>query len=248
MSQYGLQQNNYSPMGLGQPQQGKASQRRAGFLGEIGYEENEPILESVSPGIPDRSVNSLVQPRQSQQPTSHAYTSVAPQAPTGIPNSYQPQIFQGFQPRQAMEGFDFNREQNTGKSAKDAFAWLSNQAAEKGFAAPLHDKSQLANWFNDHIRPGMDALGHNSTVAAGDKFRFHNWQGTFDVDFGRGAGAQGGALAWQATDANAPLPTSAPANQIYANAQRQLTPQVQENNDDLQQILMQMMLQNQEMI
>ena len=98
-----------------------------------------------------------------------------------------------------FEGFDFAREQNVQKSAKDAFADL----AKKAGPAPLNDKAQLGAWFSQHIQPGMDALGHKVSSVDGDKFRFKNWQGEYDVDYGRGAGADGGALAWQATDANA---------------------------------------------
>lgn len=109
--------------------------------------------------------------------------------------------FQGFTPRHAMEGFDFKREQNTGKSAKDAFAYLSNQAPPP----PLHDKAALGAWFKQHIEPGMNALGHQVSNVEGDKFRFNNWQGQFDVDYGRGAGAEGGALAWQVDDGSAQM-------------------------------------------
>jgi hypothetical protein len=101
---------------------------------------------------------------------------------------------------QRFEGFDFSRPQNTQRSAKDAFADLSRRAP----FAPTHDKAALGGWFDQHIRPGMNALGHNVTEAGGDGFRFNNWQGDFWVDYGRGAGADGGALAWQATDAGAP--------------------------------------------
>ena len=134
--------------------------------------------------------------------------SVAPGGSTAPPNltpqassPVQPSVFQGFTPKHAMEGFDFNREQNPGKSAKDAFAYLSNQAPPP----PINDKAALGQWFNQYIRPGMNALGHNADEAQGDKFRFKNWQGQFDVDFGRGAGADGGALAWQVDDGTAQM-------------------------------------------
>jgi len=107
-------------------------------------------------------------------------------------------VYKGFTPKYAMEGFDLQREQDTGKSAKDAFAFLANQAPPP----PLNDKAKLGQWFTQYIQPGMNELGHNVSSVEGDKFRFKNWQGEYDVDFGRGAGAEGGALAWQATDAN----------------------------------------------
>jgi hypothetical protein len=253
---FGLQQNNYSPMGLGQPAQGKNSKRQTGFMDEIGAED--PILESVSPGIPERTINSTL------PGVSHGYSNnaqvlapqpVQPQGPVGIPSTYRSdpkfggQVYSGYTPAQAMEGFNFNREQNTGKSAKDAFAFLSNQAAQKGQLAPLHDKQALGGWFEQHIRPGMQQLGHNVSWVDGDKFGYGNHEGNFVVDYGRGAGAQGGALAWQAELPNqgSGLPTSAPANEIYRQAQQALTP-MQQNQEELDQLIALMMMQNQEMI
>lgn len=99
---------------------------------------------------------------------------------------------------QAFEGFDFGREQNTKKSAKDSFAALSKLAP----TAPTHDKALLGQWADQWIKPGMNADGHGVSSITGDKLRFKNWQGEYDVDFGRGAGAPGGALAWQAEDVN----------------------------------------------
>ena len=122
-----------------------------------------------------------------------------PVAPARTPT--QASIFQGFQPKYAMEGFDTQREQNTGKSAKDAFAYLSQQAPPP----PINDKAKLGEWFSTYIKPGMNDLGHNITSVEGDKFGFKNWQGDFNVDYGRGAGAEGGALAWQVDDPSARL-------------------------------------------
>src|SRR4029453_16608434 len=118
---------------------------------------------------------------------------------TPAPAPVTPQVFQGFTPKHAMEGFDFAREQNTGKSAKDAFAYLSNQAPPP----PINDKAKLGAWFQQYVAPGMNALGHKILSVNGDSFTFQNWQGTFTVDFGRGAGAEGGALAWQVQEDSA---------------------------------------------
>jgi hypothetical protein len=122
------------------------------------------------------------------------------------PAPVQPSVFQGFTPKYAMEGFNFGREQNTGKSAKDAFAYLANQAPPP----PINDKAALGKWAEQYIVPGMNALGHNVSNVQGDKFHLKNWQGDFDVDYGRGAGAEGGALAWQVDD-----PTARLSNQAY---------------------------------
>ena len=125
---------------------------------------------------------------------------VTPTTPT-MPTA---QVFTGFTPTHAMEGFDTAREQNTGRSAKDAFAALANAAP----SPPLEDKAALAAWFRQYIEPGMNALGHRVTRVDGDTFSFSNWQGSFDVDYGRGAGATGGALAWQADPVGGVPPTA----------------------------------------
>jgi len=226
----GYQENNYSPMGTGQK---KKPQTNWGI--ETFGEPHETMMESVAPGIPAASINSTIE----QSPTNNTLPirtgpPVTPQAPTGIP-----QVFQGFTPVHAMEGFDTGREQNTGKSAKDAFAFLSNQAPPP----PLHDKGLLGSWFDQYILPGMNQLGHNAQKAQGDKFSFNNWQGGWNVDFGRGAGAQGGALAWQADPLG--LPQKAPANELYNKYQSMLQPQETQSND-LEELLQILMSQNQE--
>jgi hypothetical protein len=94
-----------------------------------------------------------------------------------------------------FSAFDTQREQDPAKSAKDAFAMLSNQAPPP----PLNDKNALAGWFKQYIQPGMDQLGHKINSVDGDKFNFSGWQGNFDVDYGEGAGGDRGRLSWQTT-------------------------------------------------
>jgi hypothetical protein len=259
----GYQQNNFSPMGQGQPTQNKdAKRQRPNFMTDVmGMQEDEPVIESVSPGIPAAQMGATLSPPQVnpnptnntlpvRQPQSQPQTTPPPPSTTGVPQTWSAQVFQGFQPLQRMEGFDWKREQNIGKSAKDAFAFLSQEAAKRGQFAPLDNdtpeaKAAYAQWFNQNIAPGMNQLGHKIDWVNGDKFGFSNWQGKFNVDYGRGAGARGGALAWQAEDANA-LPTRAPANDIYAQAQQQLVAPTQ--SDNLEELLMALMSQNQELI
>jgi hypothetical protein len=92
-----------------------------------------------------------------------------------------------------FEGFNFEREQNPRKSAKDAFA----QAVRNAPPPPGEDKQALEAWFNRYIRPQMEALGHRINWAKGDKMNFTSSQGTFTVDFLRGAGDANWAVAWQ---------------------------------------------------
>lgn len=172
----------------------------------------------AAPGLPDETLlmekpaynkapaggSVMGQASPNDAPTSHTMPAPSVSGPSAPPQ-VSPQVFQGFTPRYAMEGFDFNREQNTGKSAKDAFAYLANQAPPP----PLNDKAALQAWAEHYIVPGMKALGHNVSNVQGDKFHLQNWQGDFDVDYGRGAGADGGALAWQVDDGTAQMPANA---------------------------------------
>lgn len=91
-----------------------------------------------------------------------------------------------------FEGFDFAAVKDPAKSAKYAFA----AAAKKAGNMPT-SKADAEQWFNSSIKPEMERLGHRIDWVKGDKFQFSNWQGTFTVDYVRGAGSGNPALAWQ---------------------------------------------------
>lgn len=101
----------------------------------------------------------------------------------------------GITPRWPVEGFNLTRAQDPQKSAKDAFLAAAMRAPEP---PPLTDRQALGGWFSRYIRPDLEALGHRVTGSGEDVFSFSNWQGDWDVDFARGAGAPGGALQWLA--------------------------------------------------
>lgn len=90
-----------------------------------------------------------------------------------------------------FEGFDFGRPQDTQRSAKDAFAMLAQRAG----SVP-QTKAEAESWFNTNIRGEMERLGHRVEWVKGDKFQFTNWQGTFTVDFVRGADGPSPAFWW----------------------------------------------------
>ncbi|WP_396623565.1 hypothetical protein [Luteitalea sp.] len=100
--------------------------------------------------------------------------------------------------RDLFEGFNFDREQNIEKSAKDAFASLASAAG----AVPA-TKAEAESWFNANIKQGMESLGHKVDWVKGDKFQFSNWQGTWEVDFVRGADGPNPAFTWLADPAGA---------------------------------------------
>lgn len=90
-----------------------------------------------------------------------------------------------------FEGFNFERSQDVNSSAKDAFAML----AKRSGSLP-QSKSDAESWFNTHIKAGMEELGHKINWVKGDKFSATNWQGTFTVDFIRGADGPDPAFQW----------------------------------------------------
>lgn len=142
---------------------------------------------------------------------------------------------------QTFEGFDFVRPQNTQKSAKDAFADLSKKAPD----APIGDKNALGAWFSQYIQPGMDSLGHKVSSVQGDKFTYGNHEGNFTVDYGRGAGAPGGALAWMAD------PADDATRQRYAASDpvnHKMSPMSSGSSDLMDQILQSLQEQQQQPI
>lgn len=96
--------------------------------------------------------------------------------------------------RYGAEGFDGQREQKVEYSAKDSFLAALDNAPEP---PPGEDKAALKVWFEKYISPAMTANGHKINWVDGDKMNFTSPQGTFTVDWYRGAGAKGGAPAWQ---------------------------------------------------
>jgi hypothetical protein len=91
-----------------------------------------------------------------------------------------------------FEGFDFAKGADPAKSAKYAFA----AAAQKSGSMPT-SKADAETWFNSNIKGEMEKLGHQVDWVKGDRFQFTNWQGTFVVDYVRGAASSNPALAWQ---------------------------------------------------
>lgn len=117
--------------------------------------------------------------------------------------SYSGTPYTGFQTGgNDYSAFNTGRQQDPGKSAKDAFAMISNQAPPP----PFNSKAGMANWFNTYVRPGMDALGHKVISVNEDGFTYSNHEGTFFVDFGQNSGAATGSmlqrLQWNATPAD----------------------------------------------
>lgn len=104
----------------------------------------------------------------------------------------------GVENRHLFEGFNFDREQLVEKSAKDAFAMLAGKTG--GVPAT---KAGAETWFNQNIKAGMEELGHKIDWVQGDKFQFSNWQGTWVVDFVRGADGPNPAFWWGADPAGA---------------------------------------------
>jgi hypothetical protein len=127
--------------------------------------------------------------------------------------------------RYAMEGFDLQRAQDPSFSAKDAFAAAAQAAPEP---PPGEDKAALGDWFTRHVLPSMEQQGFKINWVEGDKINVTGPQGTGTIDWYRGAGAPGGALAWQADDAGAgggvTGGTAANAQDAYAQLSSSISP------------------------
>jgi hypothetical protein len=91
-----------------------------------------------------------------------------------------------------FEGFDFTKGANPAKSAKYAFASIAQSVGTMPTS-----KADAEQWFNSNIKAEMEKLGHKIDWVKGDRFQFTNWQGTFVVDYVRGAASGNPALAWQ---------------------------------------------------
>lgn len=134
----------------------------------------------------------------------HGYDVNAPSQwqPSGA-GSVNGSPYTGFNAKYDYSAFNTARLQDPGKSAKDAFAMLSNEAPP----APMGDKAQLNAWFKQYIQPGMEALGHHVISSGEDGFTFNNPEGTFYVDYAQNAGATPGSMLqrfqWNATPADA---------------------------------------------
>lgn len=125
------------------------------------------------------------------QTASGTLTASSQTAATGLQT-----LSKGALRRDLFEGFNFDREQNVEKSAKDAFASLASAAG----AVPA-TKVEAESWFNANIKQGMEALGHKVDWVEGDKFQFTNWQGSWVVDFVRGADGPNPSFTWLADPA-----------------------------------------------
>jgi hypothetical protein len=146
--------------------------------GQLGQDEFGSFLSQLMNGI---------------QTASGTLTASPQAAATGLQT-----LSKGTLRRDLFEGFNFDREQNVEKSAKDAFASLASAAG----AVPA-TKTEAESWFNQHVKQGMESLGHKIDWVQGDKFQFSNWQGSWVVDFVRGADGPNPAFTWLADPAGA---------------------------------------------
>lgn len=116
--------------------------------------------------------------------------------------SYDSTPYTGFKGNFDYSAFNTAREQNPGKSAKDAFAMVSNMAPP----APFSNRAALPNWFNSYVRPGFESLGNKVLSVDEDGFVYENHEGTFRVDYVQNAGAPTGSMQqrfqWNATPAD----------------------------------------------
>ena len=153
--------------------------------GQLGQDEFGTFLSNLMSGI--QTANGTL--------SASSQTAASQTAGTGLQT-----LSKGALRRDLFEGFNFDREQNVEKSAKDAFASLASAAG----AVPA-TKGEAESWFNQNIKQGMESLGHKVDWVQGDKFQFSNWQGSWVVDFVRGADGPNPGFTWLADPAGASL-------------------------------------------
>jgi hypothetical protein len=98
--------------------------------------------------------------------------------------------------QQNFTGFNFGREHDRNKSAKDSFAHWGGQHAG---AADWRTKAGAEAWFRQYVMPGMQADGFEILDVQGDKAfvrTVENPEGTW-IDFVQGADGDNPLLAWQ---------------------------------------------------
>jgi hypothetical protein len=191
--------------------------------------ENRPLSGMVPPPPPHpargRPLNTFAQPaRQRSQamlmppgdreappmPTGPMDTEAPPREKTG-PIAPSAPFQYGAQGAPALRrdvygdfaGFDTEREHNIAKSAKDAFTFAAQQqAAADSFVQASASKEGSEAWFNQYIRPVLEAQGYTIDWVKGDQAFIRSWDGVGTVDFVVNAGHPDPAqrkLAWQPT-------------------------------------------------
>jgi len=126
----------------------------------------------------------------------------APELPAPAAPKYDGSAYTGFERHgdsKLSNAFDLGREQNPRKSAKDAFAYAANQAAQGGNAAPLQTMEGMEKWLRETIAPSMESYGtHKILDVKGDKMLVQAPDGTGWVNVGGRTGAADADLYWGA--------------------------------------------------
>ena len=130
------------------------------------------------------------------QVSTEEFTTFLTKLLSGVQNATAPTPAAGAAATSAsavrFEGFDFAKAGDPATSAKYAFASIAQRVGTMPANAPDAER-----WFNTSIKGEMEKLGHKIDWVKGERFQFSNWQGTFVVDYLRGASASNPALAWQ---------------------------------------------------
>jgi hypothetical protein len=160
------------------------ARRRPGQYGDEEINHTQPVGAPV-PMEPIAPPAALVEPPPPVTPPAAA----PPAAPRPLSGGG------GIANQGSFTGFDFNREQDRSKSAKDTFAYYGGANAG-GNAWATKDGAE--DWFNQFIRPGLEDEGYKVGEVVGDTAFVHtreNPEGTW-IDFVRGADGDDPALQW----------------------------------------------------
>lgn len=209
----GIQRNNGSPMGQGQPQSPKRKNREvqeavAGPYAEQFVDKSQTaqnIDQYVNPDIRlqprdfsfqrEHLNQTMQQPQMAQQnrPTlGNPLSTETFQYGQNPNNQFRSDVFSGL-------GFDLQRPQNPAKSAKDAVLQGAQSGADsfKQAAMDKSDDGSLEQWLRQFVQPNLEANGYEVLDAIGDQMYIRSHDGEGWNDLVSNAGAANADLAFQ---------------------------------------------------
>jgi hypothetical protein len=254
---------------MGQGQQAQRGRRRPNFMTDVvGMEDQEPVIESVSPGIPGQYMGSALPQGSGAVPNSVPTSNTmpvgqrAPHVPqgqyTGVqpPQNNAPQNFmgqgtgwRGLDTTPVSGPVDYNRFQGFNldralagsdpNSTKDAYARFA-----AGITTPLAglSKEQIDDLLTSQIDRARQ-MGLNILDVQGDKILIDAKEhGPVWTDGVADAGGKNPQWWWNPELGDAQnMPQASPANEMYSKYQQMLMPPQEDSQQELEQLIMMLM-------
>ena len=146
--------------------------------GQLGQDEFGSFLSQLMNGIQTASGTMTASSADGRHGTSDAFEGRAPPRP--------------------VRGLQLRPRAERGEVGQGRL----RESRQRGGRVPA-TKTEAESWFNQNVKQGMESLGHKVDWVKGDKFQFSNWQGSWVVDFVRGADGPNPRFTWLADQAGA---------------------------------------------